>query len=182
MIVTPVDWAVIAILVVAVISGLAQGFFRSICGLGGLILGLAVASWNYRHLAATLSRFLRIEAVADVAAFLLIFILVVAIAAFIGHVLAKTFSLVGLGWLDGLAGGAFGLVQGAVIVTILILVAVAFFPQEGHWIAEAQLPRQFFAAAHVGSNITPSTLGDRIRDGLKEWENKSPEWLHPNQR
>ena len=179
---TPVDWAVIAILAVAFFSGLAQGFFRSICGLGGLILGLAVAAWNYHHLAATLSRSLRIEAVADVVAFLLIFIFVVAIASFIGHLLAKAFRLIGLGWLDGLAGGAFGLVQGAVVVTILILVAVAFFPQESHWIAEAQLPRQFFAAAHVGSNITPSELGNRVRSGLHEWENKSPEWLHPDQK
>jgi membrane protein required for colicin V production len=179
---TPVDWAVIAILVVACLAGLAQGFFRSVCGLGGLILGLAVAAWNYHRLAIYLLRFLRVEAVANIAAFLLIFILVVAIAAAIGHLLAKAFRLVGLGWLDGLAGGAFGLVQGAVIITVLILVAVAFFPQESHWIADAQLPRQFFAAAHVGSNITPSELGNRVRSGLHEWENKSPEWLHPGEK
>jgi membrane protein required for colicin V production len=179
---TPVDWAVIAILIVAILSGLAQGFFRSVCGLGGLILGLAVAAWNYHRLAATLLRFLRVEAVANVVAFLLIFILVVAIAGFIGHLLAKTFKLIGLGWLDGLAGGAFGLIQGAVIITVLILVAVAFFPQEAHWLADAQLPRQFFGATHMSSHITPSNLGDRIRSGLREWENKSPEWLHPGQK
>jgi membrane protein required for colicin V production len=178
---TPVDWAVIAILIISILSGLAQGFFRSICGLGGLILGLAVAAWNYHHLAAPLLRVLRVEAVANVVAFLILFILVVAIASFIGHLLAKTFSLIGLGWLDGLAGGVFGFFQGAVIITILILVAVAFFPQQAHWIADAQLPRQFFAAAHVGSHMTPSELGDRIREGLREWEHKSPEWLHPGQ-
>ena len=177
---TPVDWVVIAILIVSFVSGLAQGFFRSICGLGGLILGLAVAAWNYHPLAVSLSRFLRIEAVANVIAFLLIFILVVAIASLIGHALAKAFKLIGLGWLDSLAGGAFGLIQGAFIITILILVAVAFFPQESHWIADAELPRKFFAAAHVSSNITPSSLGERIREGLREWENKSPEWLHPH--
>ena len=177
---TPVDWAVIVILAIAVISGLAQGFFRSVCGLGGLILGLAVAAWNYHHLAGIFLRFLRVEAVANVVAFLLIFILVVAVAALIGHLLAKAFSLIGLGWLDGLAGGVFGLFQGAVIIIILILVAVAFFPQQAHWLADAQLPRQFFAAAHIGSNITPSELGDRIRSGLNEWERRSPRWLHPD--
>ncbi|HEX8813142.1 MAG TPA: CvpA family protein [Terracidiphilus sp.] len=179
---TPVDWAVIAILVIACLAGLAEGFFRSVCGLGGLILGLAVAAWNYHRLAIYLLRFLRVEAIADTVAFLLIFLLVLAIAAAIGHLLARAFRLIGLGWLDSLAGGAFGLVQGAVIITVLILVAVAFFPQESHWIAEAQLPRQFFAAAHVGSNITPSELGDRVRSGLNEWENKSPEWLHPGKK
>lgn len=177
---TLVDWAVIAILAISLLSGLAQGFFRSICGLGGLILGLAVAAWNYHHLAAILDRFIRIEAVSDAVAFLLIAIIVIVIIGFIGNVLAKTFRLVGLGWLDALAGGAFGLVQGAIIVTILILVVVAFFPQT-RWIANAQLPRQFFGAAHMGSNITPAQLGDRIREGLRQWEQESPKWLHPTQ-
>lgn len=177
---TLVDWAVIAILAVAFLSGLAQGFFRSICGIGGLILGLAVAAWNYHHLAAALDRFIRMEAASDAIAFALILILVILITGLIGHVLAKTFRLIGLGWLDTLAGGVFGLLQGALIVTILILVTVAFFPQT-RWIADATLPQKFFGAAHVGSNITPAQLGDRIRKGLKQWEEKSPQWLHPSQ-
>lgn len=177
---TLVDWAVIAILAIAFFSGLAQGFFRSICGLGGLILGLAVAAWNYHHLAAVLNRFIRMEAASNAVAFVLILILVILITGMIGNVLAKTFKLIGLGWLDALAGAVFGLLQGAIIVTILILVVVAFFPQ-ARWMADARLPRQFFGAAHLGSNITPSQLGDRIRDGLKQWEIESPNWLHPSQ-
>lgn len=177
---TIVDWTVIAILAISILSGLAQGFFRSICGLGGLILGLAVAAWNYHPLAALLDRFIRIEAVSNAIAFALILIVVLLVTALIGNVLAKTFKLIGLGWLDALAGAAFGLLQGTIIVTILILVVVAFFPQT-RWIADARLPRQFFGAAHLGSHITPAELGDRIRDGLKQWEIESPKWLHPSQ-
>jgi membrane protein required for colicin V production len=177
---TLVDWAVIAILAIAFFSGLAQGFFRSICGLGGLILGLAVAAWNYHHLAAILDRFIRVEAASDAVAFALILIVVILVTGLIGNVLAKTFKLIGLGWLDALAGGAFGLLQGALLVTILILVTVAFFPQT-RWIADARLPQDFFGAAHLGSNITPAQLGDRIREGLRQWERESPKWLHPTQ-
>ncbi len=97
-----VDWAVIVILAVAFFSGLAQGFFRSICGLAGLILGLAVAAWNYHHLAASLSSFIHSEGVAETIAFLLILVAVIVIAGFVGQLLAKAFSLIGLGWLDGL--------------------------------------------------------------------------------
>ncbi len=177
---TLVDWAVVAILAIAFFSGLAQGFFRSICGLGGLILGLAVAAWNYHRLAASLDRFIRVEAASDTVAFSLILVAVILVTGLIGHVLAKTFRLIGLGWLDSLAGGVFGLLQGALLVTILILVIVAFFPQ-ARWMADAKLPQRFFGAAHLGSHITPSELGERIRNGLKQWEKQSPQWLHPSQ-
>ncbi len=175
---TPVDWGVIIILIVSVISGFAQGFFRSACGLFGLLIGLSIASWNYHRLAGSLLSIIRVESAANIIAFLLIFILVVAIAGLIGHLLAKAFRLIGLGWLDGLAGGAFGLIQGAIIITIIIYVCVAFFPQQSQWIADSQLPRQFFSFTHLNSNITPTELGDRVRSGLHEWENNSSEWLH----
>jgi membrane protein required for colicin V production len=178
---TPADWVVIAVLAVSFFAGLAQGFFRSICGLGGLILGLAVAAWNYHHFAASLSRFIRIPAVADAVAFILIAVVVIVVAGFIGHLLAKAFKLIGLGWLDGLAGGVFGIVEGAVVLSILILICAAFFPQETHWIAEGQLSRQFVGATHFSTHITPSRLGDQILEGLNSWKKDAPKWLHPNQ-
>lgn len=177
---TPVDWAVVIILAVAFVSGLKQGFFRSVCGLGGLILGLAVAAWNYHHFAASLSRFLHSAPLANLVAFLLIAVAVIVVAGFIGHLFAKAFKLIGLGWLDSLAGGVFGVIQGAFIVAILVMAAVAFFPQEAHWIAEGQVARQFFGVVSLGSHITPKDLGQRIRGGLNDWEKQAPAWLHPD--
>src|SRR6266567_4839335 len=175
---TLVDWAVVIILIGAVLGGLSQGFFRSVCSLGGLILGLVIAAWNYGHLASLLLPLVRIAAIANTIAFLLIAIVVSALIGLIGSMLAKAFRLLGLGWLDSLAGGVFGFFQGVVLVVIALLVVVAFFP-EVHWIAEARLPRMFFGAAHVSSNVTPSELGERVRSGLRTWEAESPRWMHP---
>ena len=175
---TLVDWVVVIILVCAVLGGLAQGFFRSVCSLGGLILGLVIAAWNYGHLASLLIPLVRIPAVANTIAFLLIAIVVSALIGLIGNLLAKAFWLLGLGWLDALAGGVFGFFQGVVLVVIGLLVMVAFFPQV-HWIADARLPRMFFGACHVSSNVTPSELGEQMRSGLRAWEAESPSWMHP---
>jgi membrane protein required for colicin V production len=177
---TLVDWIVVIILGCAVLAGLAQGFFRSVCSLGGLILGLVIAAWNYGHLASLLLPLVRIPAVANTIAFLLIAIIVSALIGLIGNLLAKAFRLLGLGWLDGLAGGVFGFLQGVALVVIGLLVTVAFFPQ-AHWVAEAKLPRMFFGACHVSSNVTPSELGERMRSGLNAWEAESPKWMHPQQ-
>ncbi len=175
---TLVDWAVVIILACAVLAGLAQGFFRSVCSLGGLILGLVVAAWNYGRVAAVLIPLVRIEAVADTIGFLLIALLVMAVVGLIGNLLAKAFRLLGLGWLDALAGAVFGFFQGVLLVVIGILVIVAFFPQV-QWIADARLPRMFFGACHVSESVTPGDLGERVRNGLRRWEAESPEWMHP---
>ncbi len=42
-----VDWIILAVLAVSVLGGMAQGFFRTVCSLAGLILGVVLAGWNY---------------------------------------------------------------------------------------------------------------------------------------
>jgi membrane protein required for colicin V production len=177
---TAVDWAVIVILVCAVFGGLAQGFFRSVCGLVGVVLGLVIAAWNYGKIAGFFLPLVQIPAIANTIGFLLIALLVMALIGLIGNLLAKAFRLLGLGWLDGLAGAVFGFFQGVLLIVIGILVVVAFFPQ-ARWIADARLPRMFFGACHVSANVTPGELGERVRNGLRSWEAESPRWMHPGQ-
>lgn len=176
---TLVDWAIVIILICAVLGGLKQGFFRSVCALGGLILGLVLAAWNYKKAAALIFPLVKMPAVANTIGFLFIALVVMALVGLVGSLLARTFRLLGLGWLDGLAGAVFGFFQGALFVVIGILVIVAFFPQV-HWIADARLPRMFFGACHVSANVTPAELGDKIREGLRAWEEESPNWMHPS--
>lgn len=143
---TWVDWAIVIFLVISVLGGLQQGFFRSVCSLGGLLLGLVLGAWNYPRVAELLRPFVHIEQAADTIGFLLIALVVMALAGVLGSFLAKTLHKLGLGCLDRLAGGIFGLFQGALLVTLCILVAVAFFPT-AHWLEEGKLPRQFFGRA-----------------------------------
>jgi membrane protein required for colicin V production len=176
---TLVDWAVVIIMVAAVVTGMAQGFFRSICSLGGLVLGLAIASWNYGRLAAVFLPLVRISAVANTIAFLVIALVVMALIALIGNLLAKALKMIGLGWLDSIAGAVFGFFQGVVLVVVFILVVVAFFPQQ-QWLADSNLPRMFFGALHVSTHVTPSDLSARVRTGLRAVEEESQQLLHSN--
>src|ERR1035441_6917733 len=136
---TWVDLAIVIVLVVSVLGGLSQGFLRSVCSLCGLIFGLLLAAWNYARVAALLLPMVRIEAVADAIGFLLIALLVMAIANVIGATISKTLHRMGLGCLDRLAGGVFGFLQGALLITIGILVILAFFPK-AHWLFGGKRP------------------------------------------
>jgi len=175
---TWVDWAIVIILALSVLEGLSEGFFRSVFSLGGLLLGLVLAAWNYGFAAELLMPMVRIERVANAFGFLLIALVVMVAASIVGNILAKTMHQLGLGCVDKLAGGAFGLVKGALLVMLCILVTVAFFPR-ADWLAESRLPRLFFGACHVSTHMSPDVLAQRVRDGLKIIERESPFWLHP---
>jgi membrane protein required for colicin V production len=174
---TLVDWIIVVVIAMAVLGGMARGFFRSAFSLAGLILGLALASWNYWRVAAILKPLIHSDEVANAVAFLVIALVVMAVAAIVGAMLAKMFEKVGLGCLDRLAGAVFGFVEGMVFVTLGILVTVAFFPKT-QWLTEARLPRYFFGALHVSTHVTPSRLADRVRKELHTLEEESPQWMH----
>lgn len=174
---TLVDWIIVVVLAGAVLAGIARGFFRSVFSLAGLIIGVALASWNYWRIAALLRRLIHSDQVSDAIGFLIIAFLVMAVAAIAGSLLAKFFEKVGLGCLDRMAGALFGFIEGLVFVMLCILVTVAFFPQTA-WLTEARLPRYFFGALHVSVHITPPQLSDHVRKELHELEAKSAEWVN----
>ena len=162
---TYVDWGIVIVLVLAIAGGFSQGFFRSVCALGGLLLGLTLAAWNYGQLAVWIVPVARVGALANAIAFLLIALLVMALSDILGRVLAKTLHYMGLGFLDRLAGGAFGIFQGVMLVTLVILVTIAFFPQ-AQWLEKGKLPRLFFGTCHLSTHMTPTELANRFRHEL----------------
>jgi membrane protein required for colicin V production len=177
---TFVDWAIVLVIAGCMVGGLVQGFLRTACSLAGLIAGLVLAAWNYRRLADFLLPWIRVEAVADAITFFVTAVVVMAVAAFMGGVLARFLKWIGLGCLDRMAGAVLGFFQGVVLVTLTILVTVAFFPR-AQWLTESRLPREFFDALHLSTQMTPAELAERVRDGLRLLERESPPWMHPGQ-
>lgn len=172
-----VDWIILAVLVGSVLGGMAQGFFRTICTLLGLVLGVLLASWNYARLAAAFKPIIRIEAVDDALGFLLIVVIVMSLASLAGAALKKAFHWLGLGCLDIMGGAVVGFLQGALLVTVCILVTVAFFPQT-QWLTQAEFPQMFFGACHLSTNMGPDELTGRVRSSLKTLEHDAHKWIY----
>lgn len=175
---TLADWIIVALLAGAVLGGIARGFLRSVFSLGGLLLGLVIAAWNYQHVGSWLRHAVHNEKADNALAFLLITLAVTAVASITGSLLSKAMHKIGLGCLDRLAGAVFGLFQGAVLVTVCILVTVVFFPK-AQWLTESSLPKYFFGACHLSTHISPDKLAQRVRQELKALEAASPTWMHP---
>ncbi len=175
---TWIDWAIVIIIALSALGGLARGLVRMALSLAGLIGGLALAAWNYQHLARELIPVVKSEPVADAIAFLVIALLVMLIAGIIASVTTRTMKWMGLGCLNRVGGTIFGAIQGAGLVTLCILVTVAFFPS-AQWLTDSRLPSKFFGACHLSTHVSPGDLAERVRTGLKELKERTPGWMHP---
>ena len=173
-----VDWIILVVLLVSVLGGMAQGFFRSICSLAGPDPGSCAGGLELRARGRGIHAHRALEAVANAIGFLLIAVIVMFLANVAGVMLNKMFHWVGLGCLDVIGGAIVGFVQGALLVTVCILVTVAFFPQT-EWLTQATLPKIFFGALHVSTHVSSGrAVADALLDGLKKLEHESPKWMH----
>ena len=173
------DLLIIVLLAVCVVSAFAKGFFVEVCSLVGVILGLFIAAANYAGFAPWILLVVRSHAAANLIAFLLIVLLVMVVASLAGRLLRGLFRGVGLGIVDRLLGAAFGLVEGCVVVTLVLMGIVAFLPRQD-WLSSSRLAPVFLTAAHGGSQVVPFALGEEIRQGLEALRMAQPGWLKPS--
>jgi membrane protein required for colicin V production len=174
-----IDWVIAAIVLISVVSAARSGFFIEAFSLAGVVLGLLIASWNFQRLMPWIMQFVHTPAIAEAIAFIVIAIGIMVAAGLLGRVLRWSARSVGLGWLDRLIGAAFGFLKGCVLVTLGVMALAAFLPHNG-WLDRSQLAPVFLSAAHTTTAVTPTQLGERIREGIKIIRDAQPDWLRPH--
>jgi membrane protein required for colicin V production len=136
---TPVDWIIVAAVLVSVVVGLLRGMTREIVSLAGWVLG-ALLAWFF---GGELGTALGIDppALAAVAGAVLIVAGVLIIAALVGALLQAALAAARLSSLDRLLGAAFGLAPAALVLGIAVLLAgAAGVPRAAWWKESALLP------------------------------------------
>ena len=175
---TVVDWIILVVLVVSVLTAAKSGLIVEICSLAGLILGLLVASWDYQRLTPWTATWIHSLPLAEALSFIAIAIAVMIVAGLAGRIVRWSVQSIGLGWADRLAGAAFGLVKGCALVTVAVMVVAAFWPG-ATWLRQSRLAPGFLAMARHASVVAPPELADRIRSGVVVLRKAEPEWLKP---
>jgi membrane protein required for colicin V production len=166
---TPLDWGILAVLVVSTVVAFIHGFLVEVCALAGLIAGIALAGHYYLTVAPWVARFVHEDAAIAAISFLFVVFGVMLAAAIIGRVLRWVLHSIGLGWADRLAGGAFGLFKGYILVALGVAAMAAFFPRRP-WFDQSQLVPYFFPGAHGSATVLPRDLSVRIQSGLHALE------------
>lgn len=160
------DWIIIAALLFSVFTAAMQGFFFELFSLAGTILGYLLAAWEYKRFAPWFVPYVKNEWVANAVAFLVIFLVVAILAGVVGRVARWAMKEVGLRWFDRLLGAAFGLIRGALIVSVLVMALAAFGPGS-RMLADSQFGSYFLVVGRAVSWAAPYELREGFRRGVK---------------
>lgn len=161
------DYLFIGIILISTGLALFKGLVREIVSLIALIGGLILAAFYHPKLAAGLMEFSRTETVANLAAFLVIFLGCLLAGAVVSLILNKFLRAASLQWIDRLLGGIFGLLRGWAISSILVLGLVAF-PVRENLMARSFLAPYLLAGARAAVVLTPKDLKDEFNEHYKK--------------
>jgi membrane protein required for colicin V production len=117
------DIVILIVVAVAALIGLKIGIIKAVLSLAGVIVGVVLAGRYYGDLAGHLT-FIDQESLAKIAAFAIILIGVMLVAAVLAWLIKAIISVVMLGWVDRLGGAVFGLVLGAIFSSALLTIWV----------------------------------------------------------
>lgn len=119
------DIIIVVSLVLVAFMGLKKGLIKVVLTLAGLIVGVVLAGQFYLPLSERLT-FITSTDVAGIAAFAIIVVGVLILAAIVAGILKWTVEAVMLGWLNRLGGAAFGLALGAIFWSAALVAWVKF--------------------------------------------------------
>jgi membrane protein required for colicin V production len=159
------DWAILAVLLISVISATAQGFFHEAFGIAGLVVGYLLAAWQYPRLAGWFEPHLKSPWLGEIAAFLIIFLAVVIVAGILGRIVRWAMKEAGLSLVDRTFGALLGLLKGVLFVSVILMGMTAFTPTS-RALDGSQLAPYFLVLGRAAIWVAPSQLRARFYQGL----------------
>ncbi len=167
---SPLDWAILVVLVLSVVSAFLHGLLVELFSVGGLIAGVAIAGLYYGQVSHYLTRWMPYTEARNAFAFLLVAIGIMIVAGLIARILRAGLRRAGLGGADRLAGAVFGFIRGSLLVTLGVMALLAFFPQQP-WVRQSSLAPYFLDLARGGASWMPDNFSDRVLRGSRSTGN-----------
>ena len=122
------DFLVLALTTSSVVAGAMRGIVRALLTGAALIVGLLIAAQGYEAVGAILHTLKIVDSqeAANAGGFLLIMAIALSCGFLAGRLVKGGLSQVRLEWFDRVLGGAFGLLRGWAVCSILYLALTAF--------------------------------------------------------
>lgn len=168
------DIALLVLLGVLVLVGLAKGLARILIGIGTLLLAFGLAARFHQDLAPRLAGFGWPDELLKLSSYLLIFFGTMLVGGLLAWLTRKMLSAAMLGWADRLAGAALGMVAATLAAALLVLPLVAYSPAGEQALRESRLAPYVAVVADLARVLVPSGMSERYRvriDGLREYWN-----------
>lgn len=161
---TPLDILMIAIVGYYTVMGIFRGITRELTSLVGVVVGFFVANWLYMTVASYMSKWISDAGYRNILSYLALFSAVYILFNIIGLIIKYLLKKIKLSWIERLVGAGIAVVKSVLMVSILLVVLVAFLMQGTPVIRDSKLSPQVLAVSRHLGKITP----DEIRDAFEE--------------
>jgi membrane protein required for colicin V production len=160
---TWLDYAVLGVIAASVVWGVWRGIVREAIGLAGWVIAFLAANLFAGPLGEALPHAIPTPEVRVLVAFLAVFVGALMAASLAALLLSKLVKAVGLGAVDALLGGAFGVARAALIVLVAALLAgLTSAPRQPFWRDSASGEPMARAALALRPWL-PATFANRLR-------------------
>jgi membrane protein required for colicin V production len=156
-----VDWGIMALLLVSMLTSLLRGFVREALSLAVWALAFLLATMFYPRLQILLVDVITHPLLQQVAAFLALFLAALVVGSLVANLIGQLISLTGLGFVDRLLGMVFGLVRGVVIALAIAMVmdmSLQTADARPAWFVESQLIPQLLLLQDWARDTTATVL------------------------
>jgi membrane protein required for colicin V production len=172
------DLALAGVVLVSVITGMAKGFGRSAVGFLAFCLAIGCGLWFYGPFGFWLRAYIHPPATANGVGFVLVFAAVMILGGWAEHHTARFIRQADLKWLDRVLGGCFGIVQGAVSATVMVLCVMAFAPKPlPEMVMQSRYAPHLMDAASVIARSAPDEVKEGFERARRDLDKMLPEKL-----
>lgn len=131
---SPLDIAILAVLLLSTAWGVWRGFVREILSLAGWVLAFLAANAVAAPIGDALPASMAREEVRVLIAFVVVFVFTLSATTLVAMLLSRLFKAAGLGGVDRTLGGVFGLARGVLIlVAATIAAGLTTLPRDSLW-------------------------------------------------
>ncbi len=160
---TWLDYVILAGFVVSIAWGAWRGLVREVISVAAWVLAFLGANYFGSPLAEVMPESIPTPELRVLIAFVTVFIVILAVCTLVGQFLRKLVKVAGLGELDHVLGGMFGVARALVILLAFAIVAgLTAFPRQSAWRDSVSGPPMGRAALALRPWL-PQALGQRLR-------------------
>jgi membrane protein required for colicin V production len=158
-----IDIAIVGLILVSVLVGLARGLVREVLSLAIWACALLVAWLYHPRLLVLFESWTESGSVRLAASFAILVFIVLIIGTLVGHVLTTLVEKTGLTGTDRLLGGLFGALRGGLLIAMSVFLAALTPLPEDAWWKESAFIGRFQVLAEQVLNEVPPGLVERVK-------------------
>lgn len=166
MLLTWVDWAIIAIIIISCLISLKRGFVKEALSLVTWIIAGVVAWMFGGALAQHLTDFIEMPSARIIAGCAILFVATLLVGALVNFLISELVRVTGLSGTDRFLGMVFGGARGALLVVVLTgLLSLAPVQQDPWWQQSSLIPH-FLIVADWSKNLILGLAGQWLASNL----------------